>query len=159
MLWNNMSKKYIGVDLGAWYSKKNKTSIVILEDTGKELKIDKIISKESEINCIEQSYNKQSTDYETKNKRLIDCLLKEKGTSHTVIGIDAPFAIPAKLNNSNEMYYDLTYRSDTLKQHQNPYIFDNSARFVLNMFTRMHLATLTHKHLASKLLKNILMTF
>lgn len=127
-----MSKKYIGVDLGAWYSKKNKTSIVVLEYTGKELKIDKITSKESEISCIEQSNNETLKDYEIKNKRLIDCLLKEKGSSKTVIGIDAPFAIPAKLSSSNEEYYDLTHRSDTLKQHQNPYLFDNSARFVLN---------------------------
>ncbi len=127
-----MSKKYIGVDLGAWYSKKNKTSIVVLEDTGQELKIDKIISKESEIKCAEQSNNEKLEDYEMKNKRLIDCLLNEKGSNQTVIGIDAPFAIPAKLRNSNEEYYNLTHRSDTLKQHQNPYLFDNSARFVLN---------------------------
>jgi len=131
-----MSKKYIGVDLGAWYSKKNKTSIVVLvpvlEDTGKKLKIDKIISKESEISCIAQSDDVTLKDYEIKNKKLIDCLLKERGSSQTVIGIDAPFAIPAKLSNSNEKYYDLTYRSDKLKQHKNPYLFDNSARFVLN---------------------------
>ena len=127
-----MSKKYIGVDLGAWYSKKNKTSIVVLEDTGTELKINKIISKESEMNNTEQSNNEHQRDYEIKNKILIDCLLEEKGNTQTIIGIDAPFAIPAKLSNCNEIYYDLTHRSDTLKQHQNPYLFDNSARFVLN---------------------------
>ena len=127
-----MSKKYIGVDLGAWYSKKNKTSIVVLEDTGTELKINKIISKESEINNTEQSNNEDLIDYEIKNKNLIDFLLEEKGSIQTVIGIDAPFAIPAKLSNSNEIYYDLTHRIDTLKQLKNPYLFDNSARFVLN---------------------------
>ena len=127
-----MSKKYIGVDLGAWYSKKSKTSIVVLEDTGTELKINKIISKESEINCTYESNTEKLADYKIKNKRLIDCLLNEKGSNQTVIGIDAPFAIPAKLSNSTEEYYNLTHRSDTLKQHQNPYLFDNSARFVLN---------------------------
>ncbi|MCF6245321.1 MAG: DUF429 domain-containing protein [Sulfurovum sp.] len=126
-----MSKKYIGVDLGAWYSKKNKTSIVILEDTGTELKINQIISNESEMGDIEEKV--ELKDYEEKNEKLKKLLLCEgKGTTQTIIGIDAPFTIPAKLSDKDEIYYGLTYRSEKLKQHQNPYLFDNSARFVLN---------------------------
>ncbi len=161
------SKKYIGVDLGAWYNKDNKTSIAIGVEVGigngeKILKIIKIAK--------EYTKTGDERDYTAKNKETVDLLNRQKpkkkilnasnwnlllesdkkddylinyilqeANSNALIAIDAPFSIPAKLKGIEEKHYIPKFKDDKddefdkykqRKQLQNPYLFDNSARFV-----------------------------
>ncbi len=57
-----------------------------------------------------------------------------QANNNALIAIDAPFAIPSMLKNKSEHeeIYELSQEYITQKQLQNPYIFDNSARFIYN---------------------------
>ena len=79
-----MSKKYIGVDLGAWLSKK--TSIAIIVNNK-----DKIILEEIRYEPLGKAYNYSERDY-----ALVE-LLKKLANNNALIGIDAPFSIPSAL--------------------------------------------------------------
>ena len=158
------NRKYIGVDLGAWYNKDNKTSIAI----GKEIIMDNG-EKRLEIIKIAKEYTKtdDKRDYTANNKETVDLLNRQKpkkkilnasnwnlllkcnkkndylvnyilqeANSNALIAIDAPFSIPAKLKGIEEKHYIPKFKDDEFtkyeqrKQLQNPYLFDNSARFV-----------------------------
>jgi len=142
-----MSKKYIGVDLGAWYGKK--TSIAILEKTKDSLTLEKIIREFSTDNKIECIYHKEenkkkiitnenwrsSITPEEKNEKLVKYLLEQKGTDNTIIGIDAPFAIPYYLANplANRDMTEKLYNpnpDNKTGELMNQFIYDNSARFI-----------------------------
>jgi len=127
-----MCKKYIGVDLGAWYNKKNKTSIVILKEKANRLEIEKIISKETNLKTLKKETNKEILNYEEKNRLLVEYLLEQNNSKQIIIAIDAPFAIPARLKGIEEKPYKLDKKYQHLQQLKNPYLFDNSARFVMN---------------------------
>ncbi len=160
------TKRYIGVDLGAWYNKDNKTSIAVGEEVisgnEKKLRILKIVKEytkkndEREYVCNLNEVNKSLKDqgkirlnkdnwnlyltWQEKNKYLIDYVIDE-AANNALISIDAPFSIPALLKNVQEEYYELkecykdkeTEKEEALMrrlQLQNPYLFDNSARFI-----------------------------
>ena len=110
-------KRYIGVDLGGWYS--NNTSIAISAVIDDRLTLISLI-KEPKID-----------DPIKKNNTLVQTLIKSSN-KNAIIGIDAPFAIPAKLKGNSENYYELDKKYSHLKQLKNPYLYDNSARFVYN---------------------------
>ena len=120
----SMSRKYIGVDLGAWYG--NKTRIATLEEKEDGGKLH-LISIDSE--AIDEPYER--------NKQLVECL-KRKANDNAIIGIDAPFAIPYYLYNPIEDGHiiETLYcpNDDSLLNNQkellNQMIYDNSARFV-----------------------------
>ncbi len=165
------NRKYIGVDLGAWYNKDNKTSIAVgvevISGNEKKLRILKIVkeytkgytkkindNREYVCNSIEvkkllndngkKILNKDNWNlyltWQEKNKYLIDYVIDE-AANNALISIDAPFSIPALLKNVQEEYYELkecykdkeTEKEEALMhrlQLQNPYLFDNSARFI-----------------------------
>ncbi len=101
---------YAGVDLGGWYGEK--TRIAILEKRAK-LSLLALVPEASE------------REYERRNARLMDYIL---GYGPSLIAFDAPFAIPTPLTGGEEPFYPL----ETSTQHelQNPWLYDNSARFV-----------------------------
>ncbi len=124
-------RRYIGVDLGAWYGKK--TSIAVLKEEKGTLYISEIIREFSEDNTVKCIYHKDEqidgkfifndklqkklddspkkvlntnnwsylTNPDEKNKKLVDFIIKESG-SNAIIGFDAPFGIPYYLFNSSE---------------------------------------------------------
>lgn len=142
---DNGSRKYIGVDLGAWYNKGNKTSIVIgVEENGK-LKIEEIVKEYGEggtdILVADKkevlSANKwnKSLSYNEKNKYLVDFITREPNKD-ALIAIDAPFAIPSPLNKNIEDYFSANHNPAM----ENQYLFDNSARFVYKVTKQIVLA-------------------
>lgn len=113
-----MSKKYIGVDLGAWYG--NKTRIAILEE-----------NEDGSLNLLSIKREEMKEPLE-RNERLVQSLLKE-ADNNAIIGIDAPFAIPYYLYNPLETkdISEELYNPDKLTgELANQFIYDNSARFV-----------------------------
>ncbi len=126
------SRRYIGVDLGAWSG--TKTRIAVLRYDGQELKLLKI----------KKEPTASTEDPGVRNQKLKDCLLKISGSKDTVIAIDAPFAIPSLLGcfKSIEKYYpyERSKNKESISQNkknndkkfaiQNQYLYDNSARYV-----------------------------
>lgn len=127
-----MDRKYIGVDLGAWYNKDNKTSIAVgIEKDGKLL-IENIYKEytvqHDKIKCIHhdningklqlkehikeklKEKNKVVLNAENWNKYLkydekniyLAEFLTEEANENTLIGIDAPFGVPYYLFNPLE---------------------------------------------------------
>ncbi len=124
-------RKYIGVDLGAWYG--NKTSIAVLKEEKGTLNIKEIIREFSEDSTVKCIYHKDEpidgkyiyndelqkilenstkevlntdnwsyfTNPDEKNKKLVDFIIKKSGRN-AIIGFDAPFGIPYYLFNSLE---------------------------------------------------------
>ncbi len=124
------SRKYIGVDLGAWSS--TKTRIAVLECNGKNLKLLSIKR--------EPTYSTE--DPSIRNEKLKKYLLEASEKDNTIIAIDAPFAIPSLLGCSKniERYYLDKQDADKKFAIQNQYLFDNSARFVYKTTKQMVLA-------------------
>ncbi|BAF73246.1 hypothetical protein [Sulfurovum sp. NBC37-1] len=139
-------RKYIGVDLGAWYHTQNKTSIAIGVESKGKLKITSIYKEygsetfysQSQIQEIFKNTKKKylnATNWnahltpDNKNKYLVDFLLEE-AEGNALIAIDSPFSVPSMLEQGNkERSYN--YKWDKVyNEISNPYIFDNSARFV-----------------------------
>ena len=113
------TKKYIGVDLGAWYG--NKTRIAVLEEKNNE---ELILIK------LEKEPTKQSQPPKERDKSLVNCLLKES-ENNSIIAIDAPFNIPYYLcNKENENDIYLPQALANQRELKNPVLYDNSARFV-----------------------------
>lgn len=114
------SRRYIGVDLGAWSG--TKTRIAVLKYNGQNLKL----------STIEREPTYSTEDPSIRNEKLKDCLLKASGKHNTVIAIDAPFAIPSPLIcvTNIENYYSLVNNKDKKFSIANQYLYDNSARFV-----------------------------
>jgi len=161
------SKKYIGVDLGAWYSKKTKIAVLELEEDNEKkskLKLVELISETSlPKNSTSESWDKGNIY--RKNELLVN-YLKDKGNSDALIGIDCPFAIPKYLTNRLSLHEYKKYKngkfyfpenmgkdkngkkiSEEKKQELkdkrellNPVIFDNSARFVYEKTNQIVLA-------------------
>ncbi len=129
------SRRYIGVDLGAWYG--NKTRIAVLKKTENKLELVELINETK----LTESWS--SCNIDEKNRLLIECLKKQVGNSG-VIGIDAPFAIPFYLHNKlpeiaeSKPSYNL--KEGNQKELKNPVLFDNSARFVFNITNQIVLA-------------------
>lgn len=125
--------KYIGVDLGAWYG--NKTRTAILEKSGEILKL---VSVEKE-----KTYSTKPP--KERDKALVNCLL-QKANNNAIIAIDAPFNIPSALKGkeNTEEYYDineyLTEKKSKSRDIRNQYLFDNSARFVMEKTGKKALA-------------------
>jgi len=121
----SMCRKYIGVDLGAWYGKKTRIATLEEKEDGKLY----LISIDSEpMKAIDEPYER--------NKHLVECL-KRKANNNAIIGIDAPFAIPYHLYNSTKgdmietLYCPENGRLlKNQKELLNQMIYDNSARFV-----------------------------
>lgn len=101
---------FAGVDLGGWYGEK--TRICFLEQRGKHLAI---LSIESEAPLTED-----------RNVKLVQRLGLHEAL--VCVGFDAPFAVPAELAGKPESFCALT--SQTQRELANPYLYDNSARFV-----------------------------
>jgi predicted RNase H-like nuclease len=127
-----MGRKYIGVDLGAWYG--NKTRIAILEEKYKDGKLKLyLISIDSEPMVV-------INDPYERNKQLVE-FLKNKAKNNAIIGIDAPFAIPYYLYNTlddDNITEPLYSPNDKIlpnaqKELLNQMIYDNSARFVFQV--------------------------
>lgn len=125
-----MKKKYIGVDFGAWRSKK--TSIAVIVENDDRLILEDVTS---------EPLGKSVDDYRERDKGLIDFLISLAGNNAT-LAIDAPFAIPSALKeNKLEKFYEQTKKST--KKYvsiQNQYLFDNSARFLLDEVDEIVLA-------------------
>jgi len=157
-------RKYIGVDLGTWYNTTNKTSIAVGYEKNNKLLIEGIykeytkknsdittIYQENELVEILEKYKKQvlnDTNWnlhltiDEKNSNLKRFLKKEAG-SNALIGIDAPFGIPGCLcdKNKSEMAYVPETKDINLPNElSNPYIFDNSSRFVYEHTKQIALA-------------------
>jgi hypothetical protein len=123
-----MGRKYIGVDLGAWYG--NKTRIAILEEKYKDGKLKLyLISIDSEPMVV-------INDPYERNKQLVE-FLKNNAKNNAIIGIDAPFAIPYHLCNPLEdgditetLYNPNNPKYQISGELKNQFIYDNSARFV-----------------------------
>ncbi len=153
------NRKYIGVDLGAWYNDENKTSIAIgieqydKTDQKNKLFIEKIakeytktddqreyVSKGQEIIDLLKENNKKVLNHTNWNS-LLDCSKKndylvsyiiQKANKNALLAIDAPFAIPSQLGycKNIEKYYPGKHDTDKKLAMQNQYLYDNSARFV-----------------------------
>jgi len=129
------TKRYIGVDLGAWYG--NKTRIAVLKKMNNKTELVELINETELV----KSWN--SCNIDEKNKLLVN-YLKERVGNRGVIGIDAPFAIPFYLCNTlpevaetKPSYY---LKEGSQKELRNPVLFDNSARFVFNITNQIVLA-------------------
>jgi len=124
-----MTKKYIGVDLGAWLSKKTSIAVIIKNK-------DKIILEKVEHEPLSKSYT-----YLERDAALVE-LLKTLADNSAVIAIDAPFSIPSalKMKTEKELYKFTNKLSKNYNQIKNPYLFDNSARFVLDTVDEVVLA-------------------
>lgn len=162
------NRKYIGVDLGTWYNTTNKTSIAVgykkddklyIEGIYKEYTkqngdIRTIYSNDKLANILNEN-NKQVLNNENwnncltidkKNQYLADFLI-EQANNNAMIGIDAPFGIPICLfdENKQEPVYipENESKSNNSKfpnELSNPYIFDNSSRFVYEKTQQIALA-------------------
>ena len=131
-----MSKKYIGVDLGAWLSKKTSIAICKLDDN-------KLI-----LDAIKHETTERSEKPHVRNLKLISDL-EEYAGKNAIIGIDAPFAIPYYLYNpleTEDITEDIYNPKDDngteiIKgELSNKFIFDNSARFVYKETNQIPLA-------------------
>ncbi len=109
-------RKYIGVDLGAWYN--NKTRIAVLEENQEN------VSKLVLVFLGSEPLNK-TKEPEERNQKLIEWLQTE-ANGNALISIDAPFAVPSPLGNNTEDYYSI----ECTPAMKNQYLYDNSARFV-----------------------------
>lgn len=161
--WMSINKRmYIGVDLGTWYNTTNKTSIAVGCERNNKLYIKNIYKEytkqDSKINCIHSleeqkqilqnskkvfnNTNWNTFDFETKNYFLKNFLEKES-KSNALIGIDAPFGIPSCLYNKNQVekiYIPKCKGRSLPNELSNPYIFDNSSRFVYEYTKQIALA-------------------
>lgn len=129
------SRKYIGVDLGAWYG--NKTRIAVLQKIEKKLELVELINETK----LTESWN--SCNIDKKNRLLVECL-KKQADNNGIIGIDAPFAIPFYLYNKfpekAEAKPSYNLKEGNQKELRNPVLFDNSARLVFNITNQIVLA-------------------
>jgi predicted RNase H-like nuclease len=126
---------FVGVDLSSWYN--TKTKIAVIEQVGELLYLSEIISEESLHGGVSKSdfADESIINYDEKNQKLIDKILSY---NPNVVAIDAPFAIPAPLVGESEEYWeDSTQITSELK---NPYIYDNSARYIYSMIKKKPLA-------------------
>jgi len=114
------SKKYIGVDLGAWSG--TKTRIAILEYNGGNLKLLKL----------EREPTTSTEKSEIRNEELKDYLLKVSGDDKTIIAIDAPFAVPSPLAccKNMEKYYPTGDSIDKKLAMQNQYLYDKGGSYL-----------------------------
>lgn len=152
--WMSINKRmYIGVDLGTWYNTTNKTSIAVGCEKNNKLYIEGIYKEytkqDSKINCIYS--DKDLEKLLPKNKKILNAInwnghidinqkneylvkfLKNQSNGNALIGIDAPFGIPSYLyappvdrNFTENIYNPLKEKGEL----SNPFIFDNSSRFV-----------------------------
>jgi len=156
------TRKYIGVDLGTWYNTTNKTSIAVGYENNNKLHIEGIykeytkqksdirtIYSDDELANILKENNKQVLNndnwnnllsIEKKNQNLAEFLV-EQANNNALIGIDAPFGIPMCLldKNKQEPAYSPQPHPDFPNELSNPYIFDNSSRFVYEKTNQMAL--------------------
>ena len=127
-----MSKKYIGVDLGAWMSNKTRIAICKLDENENLI-----------LETIEKEKSKKSDNPLVRNQRLISDLVKY-ADKNAIIGIDAPFAIPYYLYNpleTEDITEDIYNPKEIIKgELLNKLIFDNSARFVYEKTNQIALA-------------------
>lgn len=158
------NRKYIGVDLGTWYNTTNKTSIAVGYEKDNKLYIEGIykeytkqnsdicsIYTENELLKILEKHQKQvlnDTNWnvylsiDDKNSNLIRFLERE-AENNALIGIDAPFGIPSCLchkNKSQTIYIPENKDIKLPNELSNPYIFDNSSRFVYEHTNQIALA-------------------
>lgn len=158
------NRKYIGVDLGTWYNTTNKTSIAVGYEKDNKLYIEGIykeytkqnsdicsIYTENELLKILEKHQKQvlnDTNWnvylsiDDKNSNLIRFLERE-AENNALIGIDAPFGIPSCLchkNKSQTIYIPENKDINLPNELSNPYIFDNSSRFVYEYTNQIALA-------------------
>ncbi len=111
----NGSRRYIGVDLGAWYN--NKTRIAVLEEDKRD--------KSKLVLVFLDAEPLKTKEPEERNKRLIE-RIEQEANGNALIAIDAPFAIPSPFSKNKEDYYSV----ECTPAMKNQYLFDNSARFV-----------------------------
>lgn len=116
---------FVGVDLSSWYN--TKTKIAVIEEAGELLYFSQIISEISLYDGISETdfANESVISYDEKNRVLFDKILS---FNPQVIAIDAPFALPSKLIGKDEKYWEDT--KNITSELKNPYIYDNSARFI-----------------------------
>jgi len=133
-------KKYIGVDLGAWFG--NKTSIAICKLEDDKLRLEKIEKEEKFVN---KNNIVDQTQLFKRNQNLVSKLIEHE-ENDTIIGIDAPFSIPYCLSASTDLKKEEAsikniYSSEYIKgELTNCYLFDNSARFVYEKTNQIPLA-------------------
>jgi predicted nuclease with RNAse H fold len=126
---------FVGVDLSSWYN--TKTKIAVIEKEGELVYFSEIISEDSLHKGIKKGdfANESIISYDEKNQKLIEQILSY---NPNIVAIDAPFAIPAPLVGSSEEYWE---DSDAITSElKNPYIYDNSARFIYSMTKKKPLA-------------------
>lgn len=164
------NRKYIGIDLGAWYNDENKTSIAIgilqydKTDQKNKLFIEKIakeytktgdqreyVSKGQEIIDLLKENNKKVLNHTNwnlllnsskKNDYLVSYIIQQEANKNALIAIDAPFAIPSQLGycKNIEKYYPGKHDTDKKLAMQNQYLYDNSARYVYEITDQQVLA-------------------
>jgi len=111
---------FSGVDLSGWLG--GTTSVAIIESTPNTPLQIKALFQESSLH---PQWKTLSNDY--KDKLLIEAILDH---SPKMIAFDAPFSVPAPLCNMQEPYYEI---QSTGRELHNPYIYDNSARFLYEL--------------------------
>ncbi len=151
------ARRYIGVDLAAWYSKKTKIAVLELEEDNKnksKLKLVELISETSlPKNSTSESWDK--CNIYRKNELLVEYITKE-ANNNALVGIDCPFAIPYYLRNefskkdyekyqNTKQYFpknmeNFSEETKNKRELLNPVIFDNSARFVYEKTNQIVLA-------------------
>jgi predicted RNase H-like nuclease len=126
-----MSKKYIGIDLGAWQSSKTKIAVCEICKIGDNNRLNLL--------KIEKEPTSKKESFAIRDDRLIE-KLKELSCNNAVIAIDAPFSIPSYLKpkNFHEQFYESI--NSTKGEITNQYMFDNSARFVFEKTNQIVLA-------------------
>ena len=88
-------RRYIGVDLGAWYG--NKTRIAVLKKMKNKIELVELINENSlPENSTSESWDK--CNIYRKNELLVEYITKE-ANNNALVGIDCPFAIPYYLRN------------------------------------------------------------
>jgi predicted RNase H-like nuclease len=117
----SMGRKYIGVDLGAWYGKKTRIATLEENEENREVHLTYIDSELME------------KDPYKRNEELVK-ILKTRAKDNAIIGIDAPFAVPSHLCNPIETgsNREPLYNPEgaIIGELANQFIYDNSARFV-----------------------------
>jgi predicted RNase H-like nuclease len=126
-----MSKKYIGIDLGAWQSSKTRIAVCEICKIGDNCKLNLL--------KIEKEPTTKKESFAIRDEKLIK-KLKELSCNNAVIAIDAPFSIPSYLKpkNFHEQFYESI--NSTKGEITNQYMFDNSARFVFEKTNQRVLA-------------------
>jgi predicted RNase H-like nuclease len=126
---------FVGVDLSSWYN--GKTYIAVIEQAGELLYFSEIVSEISlHENITEKEFADESIiSHVDKNRVLMDKILSY---NPNVIAIDAPFALPSALINQKESYWEDS--ENITSELSNPYIYDNSARFIYSLTKKKPLA-------------------